>query len=100
MSLKDLFLNNLDKINWRSLSSNPNAIEMLEKNLDKVYYWSELAENPNAMHLLEKNIDKIRWECLSKNPNAIDLLSKNLDKVDWHYFQNPNAIKIIEEKFR
>ena len=36
----------IKKINWRNLSSNPNAIHLLEKNLDKVY-WDILSENPN-----------------------------------------------------
>jgi hypothetical protein len=31
-----LLENNLDKIDWNGLSVNPNAIHILEKNLDKV----------------------------------------------------------------
>ena len=40
-----------DKANWAVLSTNPNAIRVLEQNLDKVNYVS-LSENPNALHLL------------------------------------------------
>ena len=36
---------NLDKVNWRALSTNPNAITILEQNLDKVY-WYHLSGNP------------------------------------------------------
>ena len=59
---------------------NPNAIHILEKNLNNVEYgvgeidWKELSKNPNAMNLLEQNLDKIDWPGLSKNPNAIGLL--------------------------
>jgi len=35
--------------------------------------------NPNAIHILEKNIDKINWECLSENPNIFEL-----DKMQWN----------------
>ena len=45
-SLTDAQFNQLkNKINWRSLSANPNAI-----------------------HLLENNKDKINWKYFSKNP--------------------------------
>ena len=40
--------------------------------------------NPNAIHILEKNLDKVNWSGLSDNPNAIHILEKNLDKVDWY----------------
>ena len=103
---------NLDKIyyhGWNELSTNPNAIHLIEKNLDKINWW-RLSENPNAIHLLEKNLDKIEWNGLtpnlnanvmdnihllqiipnminwwglSKNPNAICLLEKNPDKISW-----------------
>ena len=45
--------------------------------------WEYLSGNPNAIHLLEKNIDKIDWYMLSRNPNAIHLLEKHPDKIDW-----------------
>ena len=34
------------------LSTNPNAIPLLEKNMDKIK-WPELCRNPNAVHLLQ-----------------------------------------------
>ena len=49
----------MDKINWGILSSNPNAIHLLEQNQDKID-WFMLSSNPNAIHLLEKNIYKIK----------------------------------------
>ena len=30
--------------------------------------WKELSQNPNAIQLLSKNIDKVDWTCLSRNP--------------------------------
>ena len=85
---------NLDKVScWHALSGNPNAIHILEKNLDKVS-WNALSINPNAIHILEKNLDKVDWYGLSGNPNAIHILEKNLDKVDWYVLsRNPNIFE-------
>ncbi len=59
----EFILNN--KVNWARLSSNPNAIHILEKNLDKVD-WSWLSENPKAIHLFGKlDKDKMRENCRS-----------------------------------
>jgi len=32
-----------------------------------------LSQNPNAIHLLEKNLDKVYWSLLSQNPNIFEL---------------------------
>ena len=67
-----------DKLDWRNLCENPNAIDLLE---------------------LEENYDKINWHHISLNPNAIDLLKKNYDKINWRIVSaNPNAIKLLKEK--
>ena len=88
---------NLDKVDWDCLSGNPNAIHILEKNIDKVD-WDCLSGNPNAVHILEKNIDKVDWGDLSWNPNAVHILEKNIDKVDWEMLsRNPNAVHILEK---
>jgi hypothetical protein len=62
----------MDKINWGWLSSNPNAIHLLEKNPNKID-WKVLSKNPNAIHLLETNPNKIKWGCLSSNPSIFEL---------------------------
>ena len=55
----------------------------------------QLSKNPNAIHLLEQNLDKVDWGSLSYNPNAIHILEKNLDKVDWgHLSRNPSIFKL------
>ncbi len=88
---------NLDKVDWTGLSLNSAANHILEKNLDKIN-WKMLSMNPDAVHILEKNLDKIDWEYLSLNTNAIHLLEKNLDKVDWDTLSsNKNAIHILEK---
>ena len=88
---------NIEKINWFGLSWNPNAIHLLEQNMEKVN-WNCLSENQNAIPLLEKNMDKISWVWLSGNPNAIHLLEQNMDKVYWpNLSHNPNAIHLLEQ---
>ena len=53
--------------------------------------WKELSKNPNAIHLMEQNPDMIDWKNLSRNPNAIPLLEANHEKINWDYLiTNPN----------
>ena len=63
-------------IDWYSLSRNPNAIEILKENQDKIN-WHKLSENKNAIELLKENQDKINWVLLCFNDS---------DKIDWTYF--------------
>lgn len=60
------------------LCLNPSAIPIIEQYLDKLtpFEWMCLSSNPNAVHILEKNMDKICWSVLCKNPNAIHLIAK------------------------
>src|SRR5438477_129751 len=44
--------------------------------IDQNMNWNWFSSNPNAIHLLERNLDKIDWDCLSENPNATHLLEK------------------------
>jgi hypothetical protein len=86
------------------LSGNPNAIKLLEKNLNKID-WSILSSNPNAIKLLKKNPTKIDWLMLSGNPNAIELLEKNLNKINWDIISgNPSIFtydyELIKENFK
>ena len=45
---------------------------MIEKNLNKID-WRLLSENPQALHLLEENQDKISWWGLSKNVSIFEI---------------------------
>ena len=47
-------------------------------------FWECLSTNTEAVHLLETNPAKINWYSLSRNPAAIHLLEANLDKIDWY----------------
>ena len=40
--------------------------------IDLIEGWDALSANPNAIHLLEKNVDKINWNCLSINPSIFE----------------------------
>ena len=103
---------NLDKINWKLLSSNPNAINLLSANLDKID-WEELSNNKNAIQLLKEKIEnekklsvnvynklkkfqKINWNFLSGNQGAIKLLEENIDKIDWKRLSKNPSIFIDE----
>ena len=33
--------------------------------------WIKLSTNPNAIHILEKNLDKVYWDLLSSKPFVI-----------------------------
>jgi len=78
-------------INWNALSRNPNAINLLEQNQDKIN-WNALSLNPNAIHLLKKNLDKINWCELSENPNAIFYFRKTKIKTPYKFFINEKFI--------
>ena len=53
---------------WYGLSSNINASDILENNLDKVN-WNKLSSNPGAMKIIKNNLNKISWGHLTENPN-------------------------------
>ena len=78
---------NIKNIDWRILSQNPNAISLLEQNMDKID-WYHLSFNPNAIHLLEKNSNKIYLLGLVSNPNLFELdylaMSKERTKIIEH----------------
>ena len=104
------------KLGWKELSSNPNAIELLEakikieKSLTKTAYnklnnnkkidWVALSSNPGAIKLLKENPNDIDWDALSSNPNAIDMLKGNMKDIDWSGLSsnsNPKAIEMLTD---
>ena len=97
----------INKLHWDGLSRNPNAISLLEENLDELYdenCFRNLSENPNAISLLEKNPDIICWAWLSSNSNAIPLLEKNLNKLHedcWESLsKNPSIFELDYKKMK
>ena len=106
----------------KGLSSNPNAIKLLEKNPNVIDY-PRLSSNPNAIKLLEKtDTDYINYDNLFLNPNGSKLLhsgykpteqlkikkicrSNDIEKIkelknpDWdELYSNPVAIDLIHKK--
>ena len=100
----DMLKENPKKIDWVWLSANPNAIELLKSKSENIH-WPYLSMNPGAIELLKAKRGKIDWNYLSKNPNpeAIDMLKKNPKKIDWEYLSENTGSKVIElirEKIR
>jgi hypothetical protein len=59
-----------------------NAIHILEENLDRIN-WNTLSCNINAISILEQNLDKINWSFLLRNINIFELDLKFLkNKMD------------------
>ena len=94
--LRPFVKENLHKVcySWLSINPNPNAIPILEKNLDKIH-WCLLSRNPHANHILENNIDKVDWGLLSKNPSIFQIdydvmrencreMAEEIAKIVWH----------------
>lgn len=107
-------LEDCEKINWSSLSENPEAIKLLEENRHKIV-WLNLSSNhsPKAIKLLQDQVEyenglskaqyaklsnKISWRFLSSNPIAIDILAVNNNRIVWAALSNnpnPKAIDIL-----
>ncbi len=110
----------IDKIEWKTLSLNPNAIELLKENQNKID-WFNLSRNPNAIKLLKENQYKICLRSLSKNPNifnydykqmkenikksgiAEELMAfifhpKNMDKwINWGFIEHNDFMDFIDK---
>ena len=86
-----------DKINYGSLSGNPNpiAIEMLRVKIEE-----EKRLRPRRLDARHYK-DKIDWFLLSGNYAAINLLKENRDKIRYDYLgANEKAISLIRERIR
>jgi alpha-D-ribose 1-methylphosphonate 5-triphosphate diphosphatase PhnM len=72
---------NMDKVEWIQFSRNPAAIHLLQQNLETVD-WDSLSSNsnPNAVHLLKDALnhspEKINWSNLSRNPNFMEVIGE------------------------
>jgi hypothetical protein len=96
-------------IDWHKLSENPNAISILEDNINKID-WNKLTLNPNpkVISIVEQYygsgfvLPDTFWYNLSANPNAIPLLTR-MQKVDWRTLSknpNPEAISMIDKHLK
>jgi hypothetical protein len=81
-SMKLLSWIKINKLNWYFLSSNPNAISLLEDNFDNID-WFYLSSNPNGIDLLIQNFEYINVHMLSANPSGIDILRKHQKHIVW-----------------
>jgi hypothetical protein len=82
------------------LSANPNAIELLNKNPEKIN-WDFICSNPNAIELLNKNPEKINWDFICSNPNAMNIIENNVEKINWFYLSsNPSIFTYDYQKIR
>jgi hypothetical protein len=120
----DMLVRHIDKISWVDFVLNPNAIHVIEKNLDLCfkslcgYGKIHLLRHPDFIHILKKYKNKFIDEllligCLSElakhtNPIYIDLLEKymkkcpekiqNVSSTFWDDLcVNANAVHIIKE---
>jgi hypothetical protein len=79
---------NNPKILWRMLSSNKEAIDLLEKRMN---YENELSRKSyNKLSIY----NKINWHIVSKNPNAIELIKKRIIYQD---LQENKGLKDVEK---
>src|SRR5210317_1505397 len=80
----DFLIKNKKFINWKHISSNSNAISLIDD-----YF---LEYDKNKKNLKNKNI-KINFEWLSENENAINILKKYKKRINWKKLSlNKNAI--------
>lgn len=89
------------------ISSNPNAIPILEINIGRIC-WQTLSKNPNAIHIIEHRlntnfnnaVNEVNWYYLSRNPNALPLLERYFKYIVWTgiaYNPNPKAMVLLEK---
>ena len=95
------------RIDWYLLALNehPKVVKLIEANLDKLDYreWNCLSTNKNAIHIIEANIDKVEeydtWDSLCMNPAAIEILTNHQDKYNNYQLcinSNPDILKMVD----
>ena len=83
-----------------SLLIDPNKSNQLLILQFKDEYLKGLSSNQNAIKILENNPDIIDYSRLSANPNAIKLLNKKPDYIDnANLFLNPNGSKLLHSGY-
>ena len=97
---------NKDLLAWDILSLNPAAIDIfLTKKYSNKINWKYISANPNAFDILRNNQDKIDWKmiCKNHNPYILNLLkiiptSVIRDELDWKNLAiNPAIFTISKE---
>ena len=90
-------------LNWRRLSANPCAIDLLRKNIDKID-WKQLAINPNPevveLLSLPENTERLEWRGVPPENNAYNTELFDVDgtenNIDWGVLSLSRNEKTIE----
>lgn len=82
-------------IDFNSLSMNPNAIGLLERNQDRINL-EFLSKNTRAEHLLKQYRDRLPWHKICSNPAGYDIIKDRLQHVDIHMFQMNSHDALID----
>src|SRR5690348_12364896 len=83
-TVMELYEKYIDRVNWNSLSSNPNIpLSFFEKYLYKVN-WDLLSGNLSILvSFFEKNLVGVNWDLLSGNLSIpVSFFKNHLNKVD------------------
>ncbi len=95
----------IKKLNWRGLSSNHNAIDLLSKNVRRIR-WHSLSFNKNGFELIKKHFTKIcniksnqlYIPILSRNKGATEFFRKHgLEMNDEYFLTDEDSIDYIED---
>jgi hypothetical protein len=77
------------------LSLNPNAITILEKNVDKIN-WMRLSANPNAIRIFEQHPDKVEWWMFPREQNNTPISKSHFDEISrWEFTDSPHIIEFL-----
>jgi hypothetical protein len=89
----ELIRNNLHMVGkyWLDICKQPHLMDIIEQNMDKID-WCSLSMNYNAIHILEQNMDKIVIYNLFHNKNGFELLLKLNYVIDNHYTYHTNIV--------
>jgi len=93
----EIVKNNLHMIDkfWKYICIQPHLIDIIGQNMNKID-WNTLSSNYNAIRILEKNMDKIDIEKLCYNKNGFQLLLRLNHVFDDDNYYNE---KIVLEYF-
>jgi len=111
------FTNYINPVDLYKLTSNPNAISIIEQHWNKnksdfldTLNWVELCENPNAADFIYRITNgfttyfhKIKWASLWSNPTALPLLMKYNSEGKFYYNSlswNPGIIELDSKRYK
>ena len=84
-------------------NQNPNSINFIQTESNKLLYIKELSFNKNEellQYLYKHHSQYIDWNYLNTNPVAIDILLENMDKINFYQFSlnpHPKAVELLKQ---